>query len=106
MPLVIPAFLRPIDRSRRDGPLYPGSDKAPRDFIDPQHVLLKIEANFNSEGLVEFLADKCSLETGRPAVHPEMLVRALVLSALKNVDSYRQMCERITENLASRYYST
>jgi hypothetical protein len=33
-----------------------------------------------------------------------VLVRALVLSALYNLDSYRQLCERIRENLAWRYF--
>ncbi len=32
-PLESPRMLRPIDRSRRDGPLYPGSSRTLRDCI-------------------------------------------------------------------------
>jgi transposase len=97
-------LLRAIDRSHRDSPLYPGSAKTLRDFIDPRHLLLKIDANFDFEGLVEFLDSKYSPNMGRPAIHPEVLIRALLLSAVYNITSYRQLCERIAENLAWRWF--
>ena len=88
-------LLKPIDRGHRDGPLYPDSTEVLKDFIDPQHLLLKIDANFDFESLVELLQGKYNPNIGRPAIHPEILVRALVLSAVYNVTSYRQLCERI-----------
>lgn len=97
-------MLRPIDRSHRDSPLYPGSDRTLRDFIDPRHLLLKIDANFDFAALTEFLLEKYKADVGRPAVHPEVLIRALVLSAIYDVPSYRQLVERIAENLAWRWF--
>jgi transposase len=97
-------MLRPIDRSRREGPLYPGSAKILRDFIDPRHLLLQVDANFDFQSLVEFLLNKYNPEVGRPAIHPEVLIRALLLSAIYDVPSYRQLCERISENLAWRWF--
>jgi IS5 family transposase len=96
-------MLKPLDDTRRDGPLYPGSTKTLRDFIDPKH-LLKVDANFDFEALVEFIGDKYDPAIGRPAIHPEVLVRALLLDAIYDIGSYRQLCERITENLAWRYF--
>jgi transposase len=97
-------LLRPIDRSHRDSPLYPGSAKTLRDFIDPKHLLLKIDANFDFASLVEFFQDRYKADVGRPAIHPEVLIRALLLSAIYDVPSYRQLAERISENLAWRWF--
>lgn len=97
-------MLRPIDRTHRDCPLYPGSAKTLRDFIDPKHLLVRIDANFDFAVLAEFLGERYNPNLGRPAVHPEVLVRALVLSAVYNVTSYRGLSERIAENLAWRWF--
>jgi transposase len=97
-------MLRPIDRTRRDSPLYLGSARTLRDFIDPKHLLLKIDANFDFASLVEFLQERYSPHLGRPAIHPEVLIRALLLSAIYNITSYRQLVERISENLAWRWF--
>jgi transposase len=97
-------MLRPIDRTRRDSPLYPGSARTLRDFIDPKHLLLKIDTNFDFASLIEFLQERYSPHLGRPAIHPEVLIRALLLSAIYNVPSYRQLVERIGENLAWRWF--
>ena len=42
-----------------------------RDFIDPKHLLLKIDANFDFVILTEFIEAKYDPAVGRPAVHPE-----------------------------------
>ena len=97
-------MLKPIDRERRDGPLYPSSDRNLRGFIDPKHLLLKIDANFDFVILTEFIEAKYDPAVGRPAVHPEVLVRALLLDAIYNVGSCRQLRERISENLAWRWF--
>lgn len=97
-------MLRPIDRTRRDSPLYPGSARTLRDFIEPKHLLVRIDANFDFASLVEFLQERYSPHLGRPAIHPEVLIRALLLCAIYNVPSYRQLPERIGENLAWRWF--
>jgi len=96
--------LKPIDRSRRDGSLYPGSSKTLRDFIDPKHLLVRVDTNFDFADLVQFVETKYDPSIGRPAVHPEVLIRALLLDSIYDVGSYRQLCERITENLAWRWF--
>jgi transposase len=96
--------LKPIDRGRRDGPLYPGSPKTLGDFIAPKHLLRRIDANFDFAALVAFLDVHYAAWIGRPAVHPEVLIRALVLGSIYDISSERQLCERIAENLAWRWF--
>jgi len=59
--------LRQLSISRRDGPLYPGSTKTLRDFIDRKHLLRRIDANFDFAALVEFLQAQYDPWIGRPA---------------------------------------
>ena len=104
MPLESLLMLKPIDRDRRNGPLYPGSSKTLRDFIDPNHLLIQVDANFDFQTLVDFVQEEYYSDIGRPAIHPEVLIRALILSAVYDINSYRQLCERISENLAWRWF--
>ena len=97
-------MLKPIDRSRRDGLLCPGLLKSLSHFTDPNRLLRKVHTNFDFQSLVQLLEDKYDPAIGRPAVHPEVLVRALLLDAIYNIGSYRQLCERISENLAWRWF--
>jgi transposase len=96
-------MLHPIDRSLRDGPLYPGSPRSLRDCIDPKHLLIRIDAAFDFAGLVAHLEDFYA-PIGRPGVHPEILLRALLLDAIYEIRNHRQLCERISENLAWRWF--
>ena len=43
-------------------------------------------------------------DNGRPGIHPEILVRALLLSRLYGIPSFRQLCREIAYNLAYRYF--
>jgi transposase len=97
-------MLRPIDRTRRDGPLYPGSSRALRDCIDPRHLLVRIDAAFDFAALVADLGRLYHQRLGRPAIHPEVVLRALLLAAIYEVPSCRQLCARIAENLAWRWF--
>lgn len=75
-----------------------------RDFIDPKHLLVRVDANFDFASFVSFLQSKYTPLFGRPAIHPEVIVRALILVAIYGVDSNRQLCERISENIAWRWF--
>jgi transposase len=97
-------MLRPIDRTRRDGPLYPGSSRTLRDFIDPQHLLVRIDATFDFSALAQELERLYHPTTGRPPIHPEIVLRALLVRALYGIPSNRQLCERLRENLAWRWF--
>ena len=43
-------------------------------------------------------------EMGRPAIHLEVLVRALLISSLYNITSFRRLCSAIFENIAFRWF--
>lgn len=97
-------MLRPIDRPRRDGPLYPGAARTLRDCIDPKHLLLRIDSTFDVAALAADLEQRYHPTTGRPGIHPEIVLRALLLAGLYGVPSNRELCQRISENLAWRWF--
>ena len=41
---------------------------------------------------------------GRPAIHPEVMVRALLICSLYNIASFRRLCSAISENIAYRWF--
>ncbi len=97
-------MLEPLDRYRRDSTLFQFTTKRLRDFIDPNHLLIQIDEKFDFAKLVEPLESNYCPDNGRPAVHPEVLVRALLVSALYNITSFRRLCLAISENIAFRWF--
>ena len=82
-------MLDSLDRHSRDSTLFQFTTKRLRDFIDPKHLLIQIDEQFDFQKLVEPLEDYYCRDNGRPAIHPEVLVRALLISSLYNVTSFR-----------------
>ena len=41
---------------------------------------------------------------GRPAIHPEVMVRALRIRSRYNIASLRRLCSAISENIAYRWF--
>ena len=97
-------MLEPLDRFRRDSTLFQFTTKRLRDFIDPNHVLVEIDEKIDLTKLVAPLEDKYCPDNGRPAIHLEVLVRALLISALYNIISFRRLCLAISENIAFRWF--
>lgn len=97
-------MLEPLDRYRRDSTLFQFTTKRLRDFIDPNHLLVEIDEKFDFAKLVEPLEGNYCADNGRPAIHPEVLVRALLISALYNITSFRRLCLAISENIAFRWF--
>ena len=97
-------MLDPLDRHSRDSTLFQFTTKRLRDFIDPNHLLIRIDEQFDFQKLVEPLEAYYCRDNGRPAIHPEVLVRALLISSLYNVSSFRRLCAAISENLAFRWF--
>ena len=124
-------MLDPLDRHCRDSTLFQFTSKRLRDFIDPKHLLIQIDERFDFPKLVEPLEDyycrdngrpaihpevlvRAKLvepledyycrDNGRPAIHPEVLVRALLISSLYNITSFRRLCSAISENIAFRWF--
>jgi transposase len=96
--------LEPLDRYRRDSTLFQFTTKRLRDFIDPTHLLIQIDEKIDFAKLVEPLERNYSTDNGRPAIHPEVLVRAMLISALYNITSFRRLCLAISENIAFRWF--
>ena len=73
-------MLEPLDHYRRDSTLFQFTTKRLRDFIDPAHLLIQIDENVDFAKLVEPLEGNYSIDNGRPAIHPEVMVRAMLIS--------------------------
>ena len=59
----------PLDRSRRDSTLFQFTTKQLRDFIDPNHLLIRIDEQLDFAKLVEPLR-RVLLPRLRKAGHP------------------------------------
>ena len=81
----------PLDRSRRDSTLFQFTTRQLRDFIDPNHLLIRIDEQLDFAKLVEPLEGCCRPDFGRPEVHPEVMVRALLIGSVYNI-AHRWFC--------------
>jgi transposase len=97
-------MLEPLNRYRRDSTLFQFTTRRLRDFIDPNHLLVEIDEKFDFAKLVKPLEANYCPDNGRPAIHPEVLVRAVLVSALYNITSFRRLCLAISENIAFRWF--
>ena len=97
-------MIEPLDRSRRDSTLFQFTTRRLRDFIDPNHLLIRIDRQLDFAKLVAPLADCYCPDFGRPAIHPEVMVRALLIGSVYNIASFRRLCSAISENLAYRWF--
>ena len=96
-------MLNSVNRARRDSTLFQFTTKRLRDFIDPNHLLIQIDERFDFARLVTPLEDRYCPENGWPAIHPEVLIRALLICSPYNVASFRRLCSAISENIAFRW---
>jgi len=97
-------MLEPLDHYRRDSTLFQFTTKRLRDFIDPAHLLIQIDEKVDFTKLVKPLEASYCPDNGRPAINPEVLVRAMLISALYNITSFRRLCLAISENIAFRWF--
>ena len=97
-------MLEPLDRCRRDSTLFQFTTKRLRDFIDPDHLLIQIDERLDFAKLVAPLEARYSPDFGRPAIHPEVMVRALLICSLYNIASFRRLCSAISENICYRWF--
>ncbi len=66
--------------------------------------MIQIDERFDFARLIEPLEDYYCRDNGRPAIHPEVLVRALLISSLYNITSFRRLCSAISEDIAFRWF--
>ncbi len=97
-------MIEPLDRSRRDSTLFQFTAKRLRDFIDPDHLLTRIYERLDFAKLVAPLEDCYCPDFGKPAIHPEVMVRALLICSLDNIASFRRLCSAISENICYRWF--
>ena len=93
-------MIEPPDRHRRDATLFQFTTKKLRDVIDPNHLLIQIDGQLDFGKLVAPLEDCYCPDFGRPAIHPEVMVRALLICSLYNIASFRRLCSAMSENIA------
>ena len=97
-------MLETLDRWRRDSTLLQFTNERLRDFIDPNHLLIRIDDQFDFAKLVAPLEERYCSNFGRPAIHPEMMARALLICSPYNIASFRRLCSAISENIAYRWF--
>jgi transposase len=97
-------MILPLDKTRRDSGLFQYSPKSLRAYIAPNHILLKIDELFDFSYVVELVKPFYCADNGRAAIHPEILLRALLIGCIHNITSFRQLCLRIQENLTYRWF--
>ena len=89
-----------MDRTCRDLTLFQSTSKRLRDFIAPNHLLIRIDEQMTFAKLMAPLEDCYCPDFGRPAIHPEVMVRALLIGSLYNIASFRRLCSALSENIA------
>ncbi len=97
-------MIEPLDRFRRDSTLFQFTTRQLRDFIDPNHLLIRIDERLDFAKLVAPLEYCYCPDFGRPAIHPEVMVRALLIGSVYNIASFRRLCSVISENIAYRWF--
>ena len=75
-----------------------------RNFFDPNHLLIQIDEQLDFAKLVPPLEHRYCPDFGRPAIHPETMVRALLICSIYNIASFRRLCSAISENIAYRWF--
>ena len=61
-------MLKPLDRHRRDSTLFQFTNRHLRDCVDPDHLLIRIDEQFDFGELVDPLEDRYCPDNGRPAI--------------------------------------
>ena len=98
------AILKPLDHCPRDSTLFQFTTKQLRDFIDSNHLPIQIHEQLEFAKVVAPLEERYCLDFGRPAIHPEVMVLALLVCSLYNISYSRVLCSAISENTASRWF--
>ena len=62
--------LQPLDRFSGDSTLFQFTNRGLRDFIDPKHLLIQIDEQFDFLKFAEPVEDHHCRHSGRPAIHP------------------------------------
>ncbi len=84
-------MLEPPDRRRRHSTLFQLTNKGLRDFIDSNHLSIRIDGQLDFAKLAVPLEQRYCPDSGQPTVHPEtMVVQALPICSFCNIASFRR----------------
>ena len=97
-------MIEPLDRSCRDSTRFQFTTKQLRDFIDPNQLLIRIDEQLDFAKLVAPLEECYCPVFGRPAIHPDVMVRALLICSRYNIAPFRRLCSTVPENIACRWF--
>jgi transposase len=73
------------------------------DVVPQDHLLRRIDRFIDFDALRTELRSFYS-ELGRPSVHPELMLRMLIIGYCYGIRSERRLCEEVRLNLAYRWY--
>ena len=96
-------MLQPLDRSRRDSTLLQFTSKRLRDSIDPNNLLIQIDEQLDLAKFVAPLEKRYCPDFGRPAIHPETMVRTFLICSIYNIAAFRRLGSALSGNIAYRW---
>ena len=73
---------RAIGPWARDSTLFRFTTRQMRDFIDPDRLLIQMDEQLDFAKLAAPLEERYCPDYGRPAIHPEVMVRALLVCSV------------------------
>ncbi len=73
------------------------------DHVPQEHFLRSIDRFVDLSDIRQYLTEFYS-HTGRPSVHPELLIRMLLVGYCLGIRSERRLCEEVNLNLAYRWF--
>ena len=71
--------------------------------VPEKHLLRAIDGFVELDGVQEHLAP-FYIETGRPSIDPELLIRMLIVGYCFGIRSERRLCDEVHRNLAYRWF--
>lgn len=74
------------------------------DLVPANHLLRKVEAVLDLDFVYDLVADRYSLDNGRPSIDPVILVKIVFIQHLFGIKSMRQTIKEIDTNVAYRWY--
>lgn len=74
------------------------------DLVPAIHLLRKVEAGLDLDSVYDLVADRYSLDNGRPSIDPVILVKIVFIQHLFGIKSMRQTIKEIDTNVAYRWY--
>ena len=78
-------MVKPLDRHRRDSTLFKITAHRLRNFVDPDNLLIRINEQFDLGKLVGPLKDRYYPDHGRPAIHPGVMIMALLICSVQHL---------------------